>query len=73
MALVRDEYCLKLAGQERSRETQESSEIMKGKKNREEVSFKARKKLITRKRDCSTRVEWGRADDCDGVVCVRSK
>ena len=40
---------------------------------REEVGFKARKKLITIKRDCSTRVERSRADDCGGVVCVRSK
>ena len=64
---------VKLAGQERTRETRESSEIMKGKKKSEEVGFKARKKLITRKRDCSTRVERSRADDCGGVVCVRSK
>ena len=39
----------------------------------EEVGFKARKKLITRKRECSARVRRSKADDCDGVVCVRSK
>ena len=39
----------------------------------EEVGFKARKKLITRNREYSARVERSRADDCDGVVCVRSK
>ena len=32
-----------------------------------------RKKLITRKREFAARVERSRADDCDGVVCVRSK
>ena len=35
-----------------------------------EVDFKAQKKLITRKRECSARVRMSRADDCDGVVCV---
>ena len=39
----------------------------------EEVGFKARKKLITRKRECSARVGRSRPDDCGGVVCVRSK
>ena len=39
----------------------------------EEVSFKARKKLITRKKECSARVGRSRAGDCGGVVCVRSK
>ena len=38
-----------------------------------EIGFKARKKLLMRKRECSARVEMGRADDCGGVVCVRSK
>ena len=47
MALVRDEYWLKLAYRERSREKRESGEIMKGRK---EVGFKAPKKLIARKR-----------------------
>ena len=45
MALVRDEYWIKLAGRERSREKRESREIMEG------------KKLITRKRECSERVQ----------------
>ena len=39
----------------------------------EEVGFKARKQLITRKRECSARVGRSRADDCGRVVCVRSK
>ena len=39
----------------------------------EEVGFKTRKKLITRKRECSTRVGRSRADECGRVVCVRSK
>ena len=39
----------------------------------EEMGFKARKKLITRKRECSARVGRSRDDDCGGVVCVRSK
>ena len=34
------------------------------------MSFKARKKLITRKRECSARVGSSRADDCGGEVCV---
>ena len=37
-----------------------------------EVGFKARKKLIARKRECSARVR-SRDDDCGGVVCVRSE
>ena len=37
------------------------------------MGFKARKKLITRKRECSARVRRSRAGDCVGVVCVRSK
>ena len=49
MALVRDEYWLKLAGRERTREKRESREIMEIGKSKE-VSFKARKKLIARKR-----------------------
>ena len=46
---VRDKYWLKLDGRERSRETWESREIMEGRKS-EKVGFKARKKLIMRKR-----------------------
>ena len=37
----------------------------------EEMVFKARKKLITRKRECSARVGRSRADDCSEMVCVR--
>ena len=39
----------------------------------EEVSFKTRKKLITRKRECSARVGRGGADDCGGLVYVWSR
>ena len=38
----------------------------------EELGFKARKKLITRKRECSARVRRSKADDCGEVGCVRS-
>ena len=38
-----------------------------------EVGFKAGKKLIARKRECSARVGRSRAGDCSGVVCVRSE
>ena len=34
------------------------------------MGFKARKKLIARKRECSTRVGRSRAGDCRRVVCV---
>ena len=33
------------------------------------MSFKARKKLITRKRECSARIGKSGADDCGVVVC----
>ena len=68
MALVRDEYWLKLAGLDRSREKRESMEIWRLEKIKE-VGFKARKKLIARKRECSARVGRSRAGDCGGVVC----
>ena len=41
--------------------------------DRKEVGFKARKKLITRKRECSAGVGKSTADDYGGVVCVGSK
>ena len=37
------------------------------------IGFKARKKLITRKRECSARVGRSRADDCVGVVCQEQR
>ena len=37
------------------------------------MSFKARMKLIARKRECSARVGRSRAGDCSRVVCVRSE
>ena len=37
------------------------------------MGFEARKKLIARKRECSTRVGRSRASDCGGVVCVGAK
>ena len=70
MALVRDEYWLKLAGRERSRKKREKLWIVE---KSTEVGIKARKKLITRKRECSAMVGRSRADDCGGMVCVRSK
>ena len=65
---VRDEYWLKLAGRERSRKKRESREIKS-----KEVGFKARKKLIVRKRECSARVGRSRTDDYSRVVCVQSE
>ena len=38
-----------------------------------EVGFKARKKLIARKRECSARVGRSRASDCGGVVLFGAK
>ena len=35
------------------------------------MDFKARKKLIARKRECSTRVGRSRVGGCSRVVCVR--
>ena len=72
MALVREEYWLKLAGRERSRETRRAEKLWRVGK-REEMGFEARQKLITRKRECSSRVRRSRADGCGRVVCVRSK
>ena len=37
------------------------------------MGFKAGKKLISRKRECSARVGRSRDGDCSGVVCVRSE
>ena len=61
-----------MAGRERSTEKRESSEIMEVGKSKE-VGFKARKKLITRKRECSARVTRSRAGNCSRLVCVRSE
>ena len=55
MALVRDEYWLKLAGQERSRKKGRAVKLWRIEKS-EEVGFKARKKLIARKSECSARM-----------------
>ena len=52
----------KLAGSKRSREKRERREIMELGKS-EEVGFKALKKLITRKRECSARVGRSRVYD----------
>ena len=72
MALIRDEYWLKLAGKERNRETRESIEIMEGGKECR-MGFKPRNKVLTRNRECSARVGRGRADDCGGVVCQEQR
>ena len=50
LALVRDEYWLKLAGRERSRERRRAEKLWRIGKS-EEVCFKARKKLMTRERE----------------------
>ena len=72
MALVRDEYWLKLpVGKGAGRHGRAEKLWRVGKS--EEVGFEARKKLITRERECSVRVGRSRADDYGGVVCVRSK
>ena len=54
---------------DRKRETGKLWRVGKSK----EVGFKARKKLIVRKRECSARVGRSRAGDCSRVVCVRSE
>ena len=72
MALVRDEYWLKLASRERSRERWRAGKLWRVGKSKE-VGFKARKKLIARKRECSAREGRSRAGYCSGVVCVRSE
>ena len=64
-------YWLKLAGRERSRENWRAGKLWRVGKSKE-VGFKAREKLIARKRECSARVGRSRAGDCGGVVCVRS-
>ena len=72
MALVRDEYWLKLVvrkGAGRNGRTGKLWGVGKSK----EVGFKAQKKLIARKRECSARVGRSTAGDCGRVVCVRSK
>ena len=71
MALVRDEYWLKLVGKGAGRHGRAEKLWRVGKSK--EVGFEARKKLITRKRECSARVGRSRSDDCGGVVCVKSK
>ena len=55
MALVRDKCRLKLAGQVRSRRIGRTMKLWRVGKIKE-VRFKTRKKLIARKRECSTRV-----------------
>ena len=40
---------------------------------RKEMGFKARKKLIARKGECSARVGRSKAGDYSRVVCVRSE
>ena len=37
------------------------------------MGFNARKKLITRKRECSARVGRSRPDDCGGGVCQKQR
>ena len=72
MALVRDEYWLKLPVGKGAGRSWRAGKLWRIGKSKE-VGFKARKKLITRKRECSARVGRIRAGDCGGVVCVRSE
>ena len=65
-------YWLKLAGRKGSWKDGKADILWRVGKS-EEVDFKARKKLITGERECFTRVGRSRAEDCGGVVCVRSK
>ena len=70
MALVRYEYWLNWPvgkGQGRNGRAWKLWRVGKSK----EVGFKARKKLIARKIECSARVGMSKAGDCGGVVCVR--
>ena len=72
MALVRDKYWLKWPvgkGAGRNGRAEKLWRVGKSK----EVGFKAQKKLITRKREYSARVERSTAGDCSRVVCVRSE
>ena len=73
LALVRDEYWLKLAGRERSRENRERVGNLWRVGKSKEVGFKVGRKLITGEGEFSARVGRSRADVCGGVVCVRSK
>ena len=59
MALVLDDYWLKLAGRERSMERRESRGIKKGRKS-EELGFETRKKLIARQREESALYKGGK-------------
>ena len=72
MALVRDEYWLKLFGRKEAGRSGRAQKLWRVVKS-VEVGFKARNKLITRNIECSAKVERSRTDGCDGVVCVRSK
>ena len=72
MALVRDEYWLKLQVGKGAGRRERAEKLWRVSKS-DEVSFKARKKLITRERECSARVGRSRGDACGGVVCVRGK
>ena len=72
MALVSDEYWLKLAGRKGARRNGRAGKLWRVGKSKE-VGFKARKKLIARKRECSARVGRSRAEVCSRVVCVRSE
>ena len=72
MALIRDEYWLKLAGRKRSRKNGRAGNSWRVEKSKE-VGFKARKKLIARKRECSARVGRSRAGDWWSGVCLERR
>ena len=72
MALVRDEYWLNWPVGKGAGRNGRAGKLWRVGKSKE-VGFKARKKLMARKRECSARVRRSRAGDCGGVVCVRSE
>ena len=72
LALFRDQYWLKLAGRERSREKRGAGKLRRVGKSKE-VGVKSRKKLIARKRECSARVGRSAVGDCGRVVYAQSE
>ena len=66
LALVHDEYWLKLAGRKGAGRNERAGKLWRV-GNIKEVGFKAWKKLIARKRECSARVGGSTADVCGKV------
>ena len=72
MAFIRDEYWLKRPVWKGAGRNGRAGKLWRVGKSKE-MGFKARKKLITRNRECFARMGRSRAGDCGGVVCVRSE